>query len=43
MIAGLVSTHESKRRNEGNRLWTLLSLEVWARQALRADNVKPGL
>jgi asparagine synthase (glutamine-hydrolysing) len=42
MIAGLVATHESKRRNEGNRLWTLLSLEVWARQALCPGNPRPA-
>ncbi|MCU1679115.1 MAG: Asparagine synthetase [Frankiales bacterium] len=40
-IGQLISTHESGRRNEEHRLWTLLSLEVWARQALAGGSTTP--
>jgi asparagine synthase (glutamine-hydrolysing) len=35
-VARLVEDHERGRRNEEIRIWTLLSLEVWGRQCLRA-------
>ena len=35
LVQRLVRSHESGRRNEEARLWTLLSLEMWARHAVR--------
>ncbi|KQX69342.1 asparagine synthase (glutamine-hydrolyzing) [Angustibacter sp. Root456] len=35
VVAELVRSHDSGRRNEEIRLWTLLSLEMWARAELR--------
>ena len=35
VVRSLVADHESGRRNEEIRLWTLLSLEMWARQYLQ--------
>lgn len=34
-VEGLISSHESGRRDESIRLWTLVSFEVWALQCLR--------
>ena len=36
IVRELIETHDRGRRNEEIRIWTLLSLEVWARQYLRA-------
>lgn len=35
VVAELVRSHDTGRRNEEIRLWTLLSLEMWARAELR--------
>lgn len=37
-VARLVHSHDSGRRNEEIRIWTLLSLEVWARAHLRTGS-----
>ena len=34
MVRGLIDDHANGRRNEEIRLWTLLSLEQWARTSL---------
>jgi asparagine synthase (glutamine-hydrolysing) len=36
-VARLLADHESGRRNEEIRLWTLLGLEVWHRAFMRGD------
>lgn len=36
-IAALLDSHESTRRNEESRIWTLLSLEQWSRTCLAGD------
>lgn len=40
-VAALVTSHEAGRRNEESRLWTLLSLEIWARQARAGGSTTP--
>jgi len=34
-VSRLLSSHDSGRRNEEIRIWTLLSLEVWGRKFFR--------
>ncbi len=41
VILGLLDSHDSGRRNEESRIWTLLSLEQWARTCLYATD-RPG-
>jgi asparagine synthase (glutamine-hydrolysing) len=41
VVAGLLDSHGSGRRNEESRIWTLLSLEQWARTCLYATG-RPG-
>ncbi|MGH9156154.1 MAG: asparagine synthase (glutamine-hydrolyzing) [Acidimicrobiales bacterium] len=40
-IRGLLDSHQSGRRNEEIRLWTLLCLEVWHEVFLRGDRGRP--
>jgi asparagine synthase (glutamine-hydrolysing) len=35
-VEGLLSAHDTGQRDEQSRLWTLLSLEVWHRELVRA-------
>lgn len=42
IIEGLVAGHESGARDESVRIWTLLSLEVWARQLDAAPGPNPS-
>jgi asparagine synthase (glutamine-hydrolysing) len=41
-VRALLDSHTSGRRNEEARLWTLLSLEQWARTCLRTQTPVPG-
>jgi asparagine synthase (glutamine-hydrolysing) len=44
-VQRLLDDHEAGRRNEGSRIWTLLSLEVWnsvCRPARSSTTIRPA-